>query len=164
MRRGRSWCHAALAGLPLLGAIGCAGPTAYRAADASANALFGIYAYGHRVQDLGHGDNAIVVTATAEARTADLALLRAARLTREMGSTQFQVLHAASLSMERMVSAMTVMPTRYGFVPVPSGSTLVNDRLDVLVIHVLPAGAVPGAGAMDARGVEGRLGPMLDAE
>jgi hypothetical protein len=167
MRGRRSWRHAMLAGLPLLGAIGCAGPTGYRAADASANALLGIYAQGHRVQDLGYGDYAIVVRAswaTAKTRVADVALLRSARLTRESGGTQFSVLHAASLPMERMVSAMTMMPTHYGFVAVPSGSTLVKERLGVLVIHVLPAGAAPGAGAVNARSVEDRLGSVLDAE
>jgi hypothetical protein len=149
--------YRALLSCLLLIAIGCAmRPTGYVAANAS----YATYGYSDSAE--GGDDYSILVkanSATSDERVAQLALLRAARLTLEKGGNRFQIIHSKALQAQTDIT--TAVPLGGGgFIPITVGSD--ENKLAALVIHVLRPDATPvGPAAIDAQRVVADLGAKL---
>ncbi len=124
--------------LMILGLLGCAGPTGY--SKASSSFLTGTKGYGYSDKRINGGEFSIVVLgnpSTSKARAAEIALLRAARLTKEEGRTHFVIIKQKTVTAENAV--MMSIPLFIGgvFVPVPVGERTDKEPMAILVIRVL---------------------------
>ncbi len=130
---------------------GCTGPTTYAKADP----LWGT-GYGYRDKRIGEDEFSVVVSgnkATNRRRVAEIALLRAARLTKEEGRTHFLPI---KFKTEIVESAKTTsFPLMIGgiAVPVPIRERSNEEPMAILLIRLLPLAAPYPEGALNADSV-----------
>lgn len=132
-------------------------PTAYSKAD---TVWTGQYGYSDKA--IGGGEFSVAFTAshkTGRERTAELALLRAAHLTREQGSTHFVVVSRKMVESERSAVIIGGIPLPGGVLMVPIGENLHKEPTAALVIRVVQPDAAVPAEALAADDVIRRLGP-----
>lgn len=138
-----------------LSPAGCTGPTTYTKADPYRGS-----GYGYRDKRIGGDEFSIVASgnkATTRRRVAEIALLRAARLTKEEGRTHFLI---TKFKTEAVESAKTTsFPLMIGGIPVP---VPIHERSDtepmaILLIRLLPLTLPYPEGALDADKVIGDL-------
>jgi hypothetical protein len=99
--------------LSIVGLAGCARPTGY----VKANSLFSSTAYGYSDKRINGDEFSIVVlgnSRTSEARVAEIALLRAAHLTKEDGRTHFVIMKQKAVTTEAAVLHQFVYPMVIG--------------------------------------------------
>jgi hypothetical protein len=121
--------------LIILGLVGCARPTGYTKASSWTAS------YGYKDKRINGGEFSIVVLgnpSTSKARAAEIALLRAARLTKEEGRTHFVIIKQKAETTERAV--LISIPLFLGGVPVsvPVGEKTDKEPMAILLIRVLP--------------------------
>ena len=124
------------------------GPTGYVKADPTWGSR-----YGYSDKTMGSDEYSVVVHGnprTSKQRAAELALLRAAHLTRENGRTHFSVI--AQLARDSDAEALISIPL-YPAVFVPVAQKTTQEPVAVLVIRVLPTDVAPTSDALEADAV-----------
>ena len=134
----------------------CAGPTGYTKIDAWSPS------YGYKDKVIGDGEFSVIATgnsSTSAQRTAEIALLRAAHLTREQGKSHFLIVKQKTQFLTA-VNAQSV-PIIVTGVPifVPLEPRVEREPTAVLIIHFVQAYA---DGALDAGAVIAQLTPHFD--
>jgi hypothetical protein len=129
--------------------LGCATELRYRPATMSDS-------YGYRDKVAGPGEYSITFTGEAgmpPRRVAELALLRAAQLTRAAGRTHFVVLHQVDAS--RPGESLHTLAIVSGGAPLtlPVGVSREAAPICVLLIRTQPIDAPPAADALEAKGL-----------
>lgn len=124
--------------LIILGLVGCARPMGYTKAGSF---LTGTKGYGYSDKRINSGEFSIVVLgnpSTSKARAAEIALLRAAHLTKEEGRTHFVIIKQKAETTERAVTIS--IPLFLGGVPVsvPVGEKTDKEPMAILLIRLLP--------------------------
>jgi len=124
--------------LIILGLVGCARPTGYTKASSF---LTGTKGYGYSDKRINGDEFSIVVLgnpSTSKARVAEIALLRAAHLTKEEGRTHFVIIKQKTETTERAV--LISIPLWFGglLVVVPVGEKTNREPMAILVIRLLP--------------------------
>lgn len=138
-----------LAVLGVAGLAACStmhfGPTGYVKADPTWGSR-----YGYADKAMGSDEYSVVVHGnpkTSKRRAAELALLRAAHLTREQGRTHFSVV--AGLARESDAEALISVPL-FPAVIVPVAQKTRQEPVAVLVVRLLPADEAASADALAA--------------
>lgn len=144
------------AALLLLLATACAGPTGYTKIDAWSPQ------YGYKDKSLGGGEFTVVATgnsSTPGQRVAEIALLRAAHLTREQGKSHFVIVKQKTQALTAY-NAQSV-PIIVTGVPIfiPLEPRVEKEPTAVLIIQLVPPDA---AGAVEAGAVIAQLSPHFD--
>jgi hypothetical protein len=124
--------------LIILGLVGCAGPTGYTKASTS---LTGTRDYGYSDKRISSDEFSIVVVgnpSTSKVRAAEIALLRAAHLTKEEGRTHFVIIKQKEEITERAAIILTPLFFGGGFVLVPVGEKTDREPMAILLIRLLP--------------------------
>ena len=143
---------------------GCAtpkvGPTGYTKADDPRGA-----SYGYRDKDIGDDEFSIVATEnrlTTKERVAEIALLRAARITEEHGRTHFVILKqkAEPLQNNQTESVTVLIGGTFMWIPVGQHTTI--EPMTVLLIRLLPSKAEYPQDAVDATKVIQQLAVGLE--
>jgi hypothetical protein len=134
----------------IAGLAGCAQPTGYTKASSF---LTGTRGYGYSDKRINGGEFSIVVLgnpSTSKTRAAEIALLRAARLTKEEGRTHFVIMKQKEETTESVVTIS--IPLLVGGVPVmvPVGEKTTEEPMAILLIRVLPPQAVYSPDALNA--------------
>ena len=124
--------------LTILGLVGCARPTGYTKASSF---LTGTKGYGYSEKRINGDEFSIVVLGnplTSKARAAEIALLRAAHLTKEEGRTHFIIIKQKAMSTEKAV--LISIPLWFGgpMVMVPVGEKTTKEPMAILLIRLLP--------------------------
>jgi hypothetical protein len=124
--------------LIILGLVGCARPTGYTKASSF---LTGTKGYGYSDKRINGDEFSIVVLGnplTSKARVAEIALLRAAHLTKEEGRTHFVIMKQKAMSTEKAV--LISIPLWFGgpMVMVPVGEKTTKEPMAILLIRLLP--------------------------
>lgn len=122
--------------LIILGLLGCAQPTGYTKANPPWTA-----GYGYSDKRINGDEFSIVVTGnplTSKPRVAEIALLRAAHLTKEEGLTHFVIIKRKAETLER--AELISIPLWFGgpLVPVPIGEKTTKEPMAILLIRLLP--------------------------
>jgi len=120
-----------------LGLAGCAQPTGYTKAGLSTATTN----YGYRDKRINGDEFSIVVLGnpvTSNARVAEIALLRAAHLTKEEGRTHFVIINQKAETTERAVPMSIPLFLGGVLVPVPVGEKTDKEPMAVLLIRLLP--------------------------
>ncbi len=145
--------------LTILGLVGCAQPTGYTKASSSTTG------YGYRDKRINGDEFSIVVLgnpSTSEARVAEIALLRAARLTKEESRTHFVIIKQKAETAGR---AMTIsIPLFVGgvFASVPVGERATEEPMAILLIRLLPLQAAYPPDALNAAEVIEQIAKHLE--
>jgi hypothetical protein len=139
-------------------AAACGGPTRYQ----RANPLWGPYGY----TDLGVGadEHAVTVRAnarTADARVADMLLLRAAEVTLERKRTHFVILHRDTGDRWDTRVAMVPVVLPGVIVPVPVGEAVEREKTGHVVVRFCDPSRPPPPDAVDAAGAARELRTKL---
>lgn len=153
------WLRPAALAILMSALAGCATPTGYTKADPVWSPR-----YGYRDKRIDGSEFSIVVNGnphTSRERAAQIALLRAAYLTREEGARYFAILKDRKLSMKssQLIAVPFVAGGAVGLVPVVEQTT--REPTALLLIRVLPSGAPPAAEAIDAEELIQRLGQQF---
>lgn len=133
-------------------------PTRYARAEGPAG-------YGYRDMDLG-GDEFSIFAAgnrlTSKERVAEIALLRAARITRERGRTHFVILQRGGGTHE--VSHVLMIPVFVGGVlaPIPVGERTTAEPMSLILIRLLPPQSSYPQDALDAGETVRRLAKRVE--
>jgi hypothetical protein len=146
--------------LIILGLAGCA-PTGYRKASSSPF----LTDYGYKDKRINGDEFSIVVLGnkfTSKTRAAEIALLRAARLTKEEGKTHFVVLKQKAQTTERAVPISFPLLVAGVLVPVPVGERTDREPMAILLIRPLPSQPVYPPDALNAGEVIEQLAKHLD--
>ena len=149
--------------LIIAGLAGCAEPTGYT--KASSSFLTATRGYGYSDKRINGDEFSIVVLgnpSTSRTRAAEIALLRAARLTKEEGRTHFIIIRQKEETTE---SAETIsVPLFLGgvFVMVPVGEKTSREPMAILLIRLLPSQAVPSPDALNASTVIEQIARRLE--
>ena len=138
---------------------GCAQPAGYRVQE---KLSYGILTDGYTDQIVGENEHSIVAvgnTITTKERTAQLALLRAARLTLEQGHQRFVIIHGTSTRQRIGTAHMVAIP---GIV-VPIVVSLRNPGRPtaILIIRLMSDDEAP-PDAFDAKTIEAALAPVFE--
>ena len=123
--------------LIILGLVGCAGPTGYTKASTS---LTGTRDYGYSDKRISSDEFSIVVVgnpSTSKLRAAEIALLRAAHLTKEEGRTHFVIIRQKAEITERAVIISIPLFAGGVFVSVPVGEKTDREPMAILLIRLL---------------------------
>jgi len=124
--------------LIILGLAGCARPTGYTKA---ASFLTGTTGYGYKDKRINGDEFSIVVVgnpSTSKARAAEIALLRAAHLTKEQGRTHFIIIKQKTETTEKAVTISIPLYVGGVFVPVPVDEKTDKEPMAILLIRLLP--------------------------
>lgn len=133
-------------------------PTIYRTQETG----FGGKTDGYTDQKVGENEYSIVAagnTATTRERTAQLALLRAARLTLELGYQRFAIIHKTSTL--RQIGTVHMIPIPGVVAPIPVGFGSVGRPTAIIIIRLVDEGGAT-AEAIDAKSIEKRLAPVFE--
>ncbi len=133
--------------LIILGLVGCVRPTGYTKASSWTDG------HGYRDKRINGDEFSIVVLgnpSTSEARVAEIALLRAARLTKEEGRTHFVIIKQKAETAGKAVT--TSIPLFVGgvLVSVPVGEKTTEEPMAILLIRLLPLQAAYPSDALIA--------------
>jgi hypothetical protein len=155
--------NASIIMLIIAGLAGCAQPTGYT--KASSSFLTATKGYGYSDKRINGDEFSIVVLgnpSTSKARAAEIALLRAAHLTKEEGRTHFTIIRQREETTESVVT--TSVPLFLGgvFVMVPVGEQTAKEPMAILLIRLLPSQAVPSRDALDAAAVIEEMARRLE--
>lgn len=152
--------------LIILGLAGCARPTGYTKAGS-------LFATGYGYSDKRISDDEFSIVAlgnqkTSEARVAEIALLRAAHLTKEEGRTHFVIMKQKAVTTEAAVLHQVVLPIGVGSgilpVGVPVGEHTTNEPMAILLIRLLPLQPAYPPEALNAAEVIEHLARHLDPD
>lgn len=136
---------------------GCDQPTGYRAQED----VRGIRFSGYTDQKVGENEHSIVAvgnTSTTKERTAQIALLRAARLTLEQGHQRFVIIHGTSSRQRIGTAHMVAIPGSAVPIVVSLGSW--DKPTAILIIKTLNDEEAP-PDAFDAKAIEAALAPVF---
>jgi hypothetical protein len=133
----------------------CATPTGYTNANSPWTS-----SYGYKDKRIDANEFSISVIGnphTGSERAAEIALLRAAYLTKEEGSTHFTIITQKNKDMK--TATLSSIPIMFGstlvFIPVDEHSTM--EPTAILLIHILPVQLAPPPDAVNANDVIERL-------
>jgi len=148
--------------LIILGLVGCARPTGYTKASSF---LTGTTGYGYSDKRINGDEFSIVAKGnplTSKARAAEIALLRAARLTKEEGRTHFIIVKQKAETTEKAV--LISIPLWFGgpMVLVPVGEKTTKEPMAILVIRLLPLQPAYSPDALNADEVIEHLAKHLE--
>lgn len=138
-----------------------AGPTRYVKAEAARGA-----SYGYRDKEIGGGEFSIVATGnrlTSKKRVAEIALLRAARITQEHGKTHFVILKRKAGRLQNLETESVTLFIGGAFVWLPVGQHSTMEPMTVLVIRLLPLQAEYPREAIDAAKVVEHLAARVES-
>ena len=125
--------------LIILGLVGCARPTGYT--KSASSFLTGAKGYGYSDKRINDDEFSIVVLgnpSTSKARVAEIALLRAAHLTKEQGRTHFVIIKQKTETTEKAVPISIPLFVGGVLVPVPVDEKTNRDPMVILLIRLLP--------------------------
>src|SRR5512139_2226817 len=120
--------------LIILGLVGCARPTGCTKAS---SLLTGTTGYGYSDKRINGGEFSIVVLGnplTSKARVAEIALLRAAYLTKKEGRTHFGIIKQKAETTEKAVPISIPLYVGGVLVPVPVGDKTDKEPMAILLI------------------------------
>ena len=145
--------------LIILGLVGCARPTGYAKASSWATG------YGYKDKRINGDEFSIVVLgnpSTSKARVAEIALLRAAHLTKEEGRTHFVIMKQKAMTTEKAV--LISIPLWFGgpMVLVPVGEKTTKEPMAILLIRLLPLQPAYPADALNAAEVVEQIAKHLE--
>jgi hypothetical protein len=148
--------------LLILGLMGCARPTGYTKASSF---LTGTKGYGYSDKRINGGEFSIVVLgnpSTSKARAAEIALLRAAHLTKDEGRTHFIIIKQKAMSTEKAV--LISIPLWFGgpMVMVPVGEKTTKEPMAILLIRLLPLQPAYPPDALNAAEVVEQIAKHLE--
>lgn len=144
--------------LIILGLVACGGPTGYT----KANPLW-TTKYGYSDKRINDDEFSIVVTGnplTSKARVAEIALLRAARLTKEAGRTHFVIIKQKTETLE--AAGLISLPLGGLLVWVPVGEKTTEEPTAIVLIRLLPLQPDYPLDALDAATVIEHLAKHLE--
>jgi hypothetical protein len=155
--------------LSILGLAGCAGPTGYVKASSR---VLSSSRYGYSDKRISDDEFSIVVlgnSRTSEARAAEIALLRAAHLTKEEGRTHFVIMKQKAVATEATVLHEFVYPMVIGTgiilpVSVPVGEHTTNEPMAILLIRLLPVQPTYSPEALSAAEVIEHVTKQLESD
>ena len=150
--------------LTILGLVGCARPTGYTKASSS-SFLTDTTSYGYKDKRINGDEFSIVVLGnklTSKARAAEIALLRAAHLTKEQGRTHFVIIKQKTETTEKAVTISIPLFVGGVLVPVPVGEKTNREPMAILLICVLPPQPVYPPDALNAAEVIEQLAKHLE--
>lgn len=148
--------------LIILGLVGCAGPTGYTKASSF---LTGTRGYGYSDKRINGDEFSIVVLgnpSTSKARVAEIALLRAAHLTKEQGRTHFVIIKQKAETTEKAVLISIPLFAGGVFVWVPVGEKTDKEPMAILLIRLLPLQPAYPPDALNAAGVIEQIAKHLE--
>jgi hypothetical protein len=125
--------------LIILGLVGCVRPTGYT--KSASSFLTGVKGYGYSDKRINDDEFSIVVLgnpSTSKARAAEIALLRAAHLTKEQGRTNFVIIKQKTETTEKAVTMSVPLFVGGVLVPVPVGERTDKEPMAILLIRPLP--------------------------
>jgi D-alanyl-D-alanine carboxypeptidase len=143
--------------------VGCARPTGYT--KASSSFLTGATGYGYKDKRINGDEFSIVVLgnpSTSKARAAEIALLRAAHLTKKQGRTHFVAIKQKTETTEKAVTISIPLFVGGVFVPVPVGEKTDIEPIAFLLIRVLPPQPAYPPEALNAADVIEQLAKHLE--
>ncbi len=138
--------------------VGCARPTGYTKASSWTDG------HGYRDKRISADEFSIVVLgnrSTSEARVAEIALLRAARLTKEQGRTHFVIIKQKAETAEKAVPISIPLLVGGVLVSVPVGERTTEEPIAILLIRILPLQAVYPPDAVSAAEVIEQIAKRL---
>ena len=146
--------------LLILGLAGCA-PTGYTKASSSPF----LTEYGYKDKRINGDEFSIVASGnpvTTNERVAEIALLRAAHLTKEEGRTHFVIIKQKAMSTEKAV--LILIPLWFGgpMVLVPVGEKTTKEPMAILLIRLLPLQPAYPADALNAAEVVEQVAKHLE--
>ncbi|MDQ7010753.1 MAG: hypothetical protein Q9M29_02930 [Mariprofundaceae bacterium] len=147
--------------LPALPLAGCAPQYSKPTAYAEANPGWGS-PYGYKVKQLEKDEFSVFVTGnpkTSRERVAEIALLRAAELTREQGRTHFLIIK--QISEVSSTHQPTYLPLGGLLVWVPTGETPSSEPTALILIRILSSAGPYPPEAIEAESVIDRLADKL---
>jgi hypothetical protein len=145
--------------LIMLGLVGCARPTGYTKASSWPRG------YGYRDKRINGDEFSIVVVgnpSTSEARVAEIALLRAARLTKEEGRTHFVIIKQKAETAGRAVTISIPLFVGGVLASVPVGEKTTEEPMAILLIRLLPLQAAYPPDALNAAEVIEQIAKHLE--
>ena len=145
--------------LIILGLVGCARPTGYTKASSWTTG------YGYRDKRINGDEFSIVVVgnpSTSEARVAEIALLRAARLTKEEGRTHFVIIKQKAETAGRAVVISIPLFVGGVLASVPVGEKTTEEPMAILLIRLLPLQAAYPPDALNAAEVIEQIAKHLE--
>jgi hypothetical protein len=148
--------------LIILGSVGCARPTGYTKASSF---LTGTKGYGYSDKRINGDEFSIVVVGnplTSKARAAEIALLRAAHLTKEEGRTHFVIIKQKTETTERAVLISIPLWLGGPMVVVPVGEKTSREPMAILVIRLLPLQPAYPPDALNAAEVVEQIAKHLE--
>lgn len=148
--------------LMILGLLGCAGPTGY--SKASSSFLTGTKGYGYSDKRINNDEFSIVVLgnpSTSKERVAEIALLRAAHLTKEEGRTHFVIIKQKAQTTETAIPISFPLLVGGVLVPVPVGERTDKEPMAILLIRLLLLQAAYQRDSFDAAEVIEQLANHL---
>ena len=148
--------------LIILGLASCAQPTGYTKAGSF---LTGTTGYGYKDKRINGDEFSIVVLgnpSTSKARAAEIALLRAAHLTKEQGRTHFIIIKQKTETTERAMTILIPLYVGGVLVPVPVGEKTDKEPMAILLIRLLPLQPAYPPDALNAAEVIGHLTKYLE--
>jgi len=148
--------------LIILGLVGCARPTGYTKAS---SLLTGTTSYGYSDKRINGDEFSIVANGnplTSKARVAEIALLRAARLTQEEGRTHFVIIKQKTETTEKTVLISIPLLVGGALVPVPVGEKTTKEPMAILLIRLLPLQPAYSPDALNAAEVIEHLAKHLE--
>ncbi len=138
---------------------GCAQPTGYRVQE---NFFGGARTDGYTDQIVGENEHSIVAVGnirTTKERAAQLALLRAARLTLEQGHQRFVIIHGTS-TLQRIGTAHTIAISGI-VVPIVVRLNSNGRPTAILIIRLMSDDEAP-PDALGAKAIEAALAPVFE--
>ncbi len=148
--------------LIILGLVGCARPTGYT--KSASSFLTGAKGYGYSDKRINGDEFSIVVLgnpSTSKARVAEIALLRAAHLTKEQGRTHFVIIKQKTQTTEKAVPISIPLYVGGVLVPVPVGEKTDKEPMAILLIRLLPLQPAYPPDALNAAEVIDNLAKQL---
>lgn len=145
---------------------GCAQPAGYRVQED----VRGIRLSGYTDQKVGENEHSVVAIGyagavfakgTTEERIAQLALLRAARLTLEQGRQRFVIIHGTSTRQRIGTAHKVAIPGAAVPIVVRSDSDARTRPTAVLIIRLINDDEAP-PDAFDAKAIEAALAPVFE--
>ena len=148
--------------LIILGLVGCARPTGYTKASSF---LTGTKGYGYSDKRINGDEFSIVVLGnplTSKARAAEIALLRAAHLTKEEGRTHFVIIKHKAETTEKAVLISIPLWLGGPMVLVPVGEKTTREPMAILLIRLLPLQPAYPLDALNAAEVVEQIAKHLE--
>ena len=140
---------------------GCAQPAGYRVQE---KLSYGTLTDGYTDQIVGENEHSIVAVGndiTTKERTAQLALLRAARLTLEQGHQRFVIIHGTSTRQRIGTAHNVAIPGATVPIVVRSDSDTRVRPTAILIIRLINNDEA-SPNALDAKAIEGALAPVFE--